>query len=118
MIHDDDGCSWLWLKSQTLIQMMQPASKKLRAEEPEMTQSQASAPPRGPDEMRIASWNLGVPNSNSNMGDTKAATHVHYQSVCAKRKKNKIGPSCYSKRSIFWAQVAVELLGRAYVWND
>ena len=37
---------------------------------------------------------------------------------CAKRKKNTIGPSCYSKRSIFWAQVAAEILGGDYVWND
>ena len=65
---------------------MQPLSKKLRG--PEMTQSQASAPPRGL-EMRIASWNLGVPMENSNMGPLKVPTTLHYQEELRKARREQ-----------------------------
>ena len=89
--------------SQTLILMMQPPS----TESNRMTQAQASAPPRGP-EMRIASWNLGVPQANSNvglphangnMGPLTISTHMHYQTEL-----------CLSGIAGHWAKVAAEIL--------
>ena len=94
--------------------MMQPPSKELKATDPEMTQAQASAPPRGP-EMRIASWNLGVPHANSNvglphansnMGPLTIPKHMHYQTEL-----------CLSGIAGHWAKVAAEILEWDYV-ND
>ena len=85
-----------------------------------MTQSQASAPPRGPDhEMRIASWNLGVPDPSSNMGENKIPTQTHYQSeLCKACKDQAWSIILFQEVNEHWAKAAAEILDWAYVWND
>ena len=88
---------------------MQPPSKKLRG--PETTQSQASAPPRGL-KMRIASWNLGVPMENSNMGPLKVPTTLHYQEELRKaRREQDWSIILLQEVNEHWARVAVEKSG-------
>ena len=81
-------------QSLTIETLMQPASNTLRTEGG-MTQSQASAPPQGLDEseseVRIASWNLGVPDLQSNMSTEKMPlTQAHYQTLVPKARDEQV----------------------------
>ena len=121
MIHDDDDCSWLWLKSRlqlaqtALIQVMEPALKKLKTSKiPE-----ASAPPQDPVEMRLASWNLGVPNPNSNMGQYKISTFLHYHvRLVLARMEQAWSMILFQEVNEHWASVAAGILQWEHVWND
>ena len=39
--------------------------------------------------MRIASWNLGVPEPSSNMGKELIPTQAHYQTALIKARKDQ-----------------------------
>ena len=81
-----------------------------------MTQSQAYAPPLG---MRIASWNLGVPEANSNMDPLKVATQMHYQTELNKAcKEQAYDIILLQEVNEHWARVAAGILQWDHVWND
>ena len=90
---------------------MQPSLKKLRP-------TLASATPRG-IECRIASWNLGLPHANSNMGALKMTTKMHYATEMRRaRKEQEWSMILLQEVNAHWAKVTAEILEWDYVFED
>ena len=69
--------------------------------------------------MRLASWNLGVPNPNSNMGQYRIATYLHYHTgLCKARMEQAWSIILFQEANEHWARVAAGILEWGHVWND